>query len=288
MAAFINMFNKTFAILLSMLLSFTGGLNSIFNGNVKSFTDLGGTVALESLARAQGVTADGDCFVYSGKNALERVENDNKTVVAINTDAIPDELADNYNSQHIGGISCYNGIVYAALEDSKQWNHPIVALYDAKTLKFTGEYYELSTERHTRGIPWVTVDGDKGVLYAGDSANDNSVYKYDLSTMKYIGELKFSEPISKIQGGECFKGKVYFGTNDKTRAVYSVELSTGKVEKLFDRIAYEYQYIDNFGGEGEDVTLMKIKGRRLLCTLQVGATFTDATLRGYDIEGLNG
>lgn len=287
MVAFVNFINKTFAVFFSMLLTVTGGLNGIFNGNVAPYTDLGGVVGLESLTRAQGVTADDDCFIYSGKNALERVANDNKTVLAINTNAIPDEFVENYHSQHIGGISCYNGIVYAAIEDSKEWNHPIVALYDAKTLKYTGVHYELSAKRHTKGIPWVAVDGENGVLYAGDSANDNSIFMYNLDTMAYIGEFEFAEPVPKIQGGECFRGKMYFGTNDKTRAVYAVNIADGAVEKLFDRIAYEYQYIDNFGGEGEDVTLMKIKGGRLLCTLQVGATFTDATLRGYNVEGLN-
>ena len=76
-------------------------------------------------------------------------------------------------------------------------------------------------------------------------------------------------------------GKLFLGTNDITRAVYSVDISTGEVKKLFDRIEYEYKLIENFGGEGEDLTVMTVNGKLMLCTLQIGATFTDATLRGY-------
>ena len=282
MVALLNMFNKIFAPILCMLLALTGGFNSVFNGKVAEFKELGGVVGLEALVRAQGVTADGDDLIYSGKNALERVTKDNKIVKALNTGAIPKELAE-LGIKHIGGISVYDGILYAGLEDSKVWAHPVVALYDANTLKFTGRYYELSTERHSRGVPWVTADGERGVLYAADSGDNDGVHMYRLDTMEYIGRLDFSEQVVKAQGGEVYNGTLYIGTNDKTRSVYAVETATGKAEKLFDRIAYEYKLIDNFGGEGEDLTVAEFDGEMLICTLQIGATFTDATLRGYKI-----
>lgn len=282
MTVIFNLINKILAPILCILLSLTGGLNSIFNGNVAEFKDLGGVVGLETLARAQGVTADGDDLIYSGKSVLERVSKDNKTILAINTNAIPDKLAA-LGVKHIGGISVYNGILYASLEDSKVYHHPVIALYDANTLEFTGTYYELPTERHTKGVPWVAVDSENGILYAADWNNLTGVYMYDLETMDYVGELKYSEEIKNVQGGEVYNGKLYLGTNDITRSVYSVETATGKAEKLFDRIAYEYKYIDNFGGEGEDLTIAEYDGEMLICTLQIGVTFTDATLRGYKI-----
>lgn len=282
MTVFLNLFNRLFAPILCALIAFTGGLNTIFNGNVAEFESLGAVVGLETLVRAQGVTADGDCLIYSGKSALERVSKDNKTVLAINTKAIPDELAA-LGIKHIGGISVYNGTLYAALEDSKVWKHPIIALYDAETLEFTGIYYELSPELHTHGVPWVAVDGEKGIVYAADWNNTNGVFMYDLKTMEYLGVFSYADEVTKVQGGEVYNGKLYLGTNDITRAVYSVELATGKVEKLFDRIAYEYKYIDNFGGEGEDLTIAEFNGEMMICTLQIGVTFTDATLRGYKL-----
>ncbi len=281
MTTLVNILNKIFAPVICILLLVTGGLNSAFNGNVAEFKNLGGVVGLETLVRAQGVTAYNGGFIYSGKNALERVDKDNKTVLALNTDAIPAELAEEFGLKHIGGISVYGDTVYAAIEDSKVWQHPVIALYDAKTLEFTGTYYELSPERHKHGVPWVAVDGERGVLYAADWNNPTGVNIYSLDTMEYLGVFTYSQEIKNVQGGECLNGTLYLGTNDMKRAVYAVDIATGTAEKLFDRIAYEYKYITNFGGEGEDLTVAEIDGEVMLCTLQIGVTFTDATLRGY-------
>ncbi len=282
MAAAINVFNKLFASLLGLILAFTGGLNTVFNGNVAEFKDLGGVAGFETLVRSQGVTTDGESIIYSGKSALERVSADNSEVLAINTKAIPAKL-EAMGIKHIGGISVCNGVIYAALEDSKVWRHPVIALYDAKTLEFTGSYYELSPELHTHGVPWVTVDGENGVVYAGDGRKSDGAFIYDLKTMEYLGEMRYSSEIAKVQGGEVYNGKLYLGTNDITRAVYSVDIATGEVQKLFDRIGFKYKYIENFGGEGEDVTVMTVEGEPMICTLQIGVTFTDATLRGYKL-----
>ena len=238
----------------------------------------GGRMVKSIKALFKAVAAKRDKYI---KNYLEKVSLDNETILKINMEAIPAELSENYNSQHIGGISYYNGYIYAAVEDSKQWNHPLVVVFDANTLEFTGTFYEMSTERHTRGIPWLFVDGENGILYAGDSANYVDIFMYDLETMEYKGTLSCKEEIAKIQGGEYYNGKLYLGTNDITRAVYTVDCKTGEVEKLFDRIMYEYKLIDNLGGEGEGLTILPMDDGTLIHTLQVGTLFIDSSLRHY-------
>ena len=99
--------------------------------------------------------------------------------------------------------------------------------------------------------------------------------------MEYLGKLTCSEEVPKIQGGEYYNGKLYLGTNDITRAVYTVDCKTGEVEKLFDRIMYEYKLIDNLGGEGEGLTVLEMKDGTLIHTLQVGTLFIDSSLRHY-------
>lgn len=281
MAILFNIINKLFPMLLSFMLMFTGGLNDAFNGEIYAYDSIDEVIGIETLARSQDVTTDGTNWFYSGKNYLEKVSLDNETVLKINMEAIPAELSENYNSQHIGGISHYNGLIYAAVEDSKQWNHPLVVVYDADTLEFTGTFYEMSTERHTRGIPWLLVDGENGILYAGDSSNYVDIFMYDLETMEYTGKLTCKEEVRKIQGGEYYNGKLYLGTNDITRAVYTVDCKTGEVEKLFDRIMYEYKLIDNLGGEGEGLTILPMSDGTLIHTLQVGTLFIDSSLRHY-------
>ncbi len=281
MAAFANIFNKIFSLMFAVLLSLTGTLNGFFEGEVYPYESENAVVGLETLTRSQDVTTDGEYFYFSGKHALEKVNLDCTEIIALNSEAITDELAEKYNSQHIGGISYYNGIIYAALEDSKQWNHPVIALYDAETLEYTGVCYELSTELHTRGVPWVTVDGENGVAYTGDSRNYTEIYKFSLGDFTYIETITLSEEVQKIQGCEIADGILYAGTNDMTRAVFTVDLASGEVTKLFDRIMYEYKLIDNFGGEGEGLTILPMADGTYIHTLQLGALFIDSSLRHY-------
>ena len=281
--SFYNLLKKCFSLFTALLLLLTGMVNSLFTGDIYPYESSTDTVALETLTRTQGVTTDGEGWIFSGKNALEKISIETNEIIALNPNAIPKELSEKFGSKHIGGISYHNGIVYAAIEDTKQWKYPIVALYDSQTLEYTGTYFILPTEQHTRGIPWVTVDAEHGVAYAGDSRNDEEIFVYDLETFEYLRTVTLSQEIEDMQGGEYGNGKLYIGSNDITRAVYSVDVNTGEVTKLFDRIMYEYKYIDNFGGEGEGLTLLKCEDGTYIHTLQLGALFIDASLRHYKL-----
>ena len=280
----INIYRKVFSLFFACALLFTGGINCLFTGDVYKCESMTSVVGLESLVRAQGVTNDGENFIFSGKNALEKVSADGKEVLALNASAIPAMLKEQFGSKHIGGISCYDGIVYAAVEDSDVWQHPLIVLYDADTLEYTGKYFELPVSLQTRGVPWVAVDGENGTAYTGDSRNYTGINLFSLSDFSYLDTVTLSEEIRKIQGGEVCDGKLYVGSNDITRACYAVDTVSGEVTKLFDRIAYEYKLIDNFGGEGEDLTVFPAKDGTFIHTLQTGALFVDITLRHYKTE----
>ncbi len=281
MAGFLNTFNKIFSLFICVMLFFTGGINSIFTGDVKSWESENAVVGLETLTRSQDVTTDGEYFYFSGKTSLQKVRLDCKEIVVINNKALENELGEKYNSQHIGGISYYDGIIYAACEDSKQWQYPVIALFDAETLEYTGKSFLLPVDKQTRGVPWVAVDGENGVIYTGDSRNYTEIYKFSLSDFSYIEAVTLSEEVVKIQGGEIADGRLFVGTNDMTRACFTIDLETGDVEKLFDRIMYEYKLIDNFGGEGEGLTLLSMEDGTYIHTLQLGALFIDSSLRHY-------
>ena len=285
MVQFANIFNKIFSVLFSVLLLFTGTLNSFFTKGAAEFISQSSVVGLETLTRSQDVTTDGEYFYFSGKHCLQKVSLDCKEIIALNNEAITSELSEKYNSQHIGGISYYDGIIYASLEDSKQWQHPVIALYDAETLEYTGKCFELPLELHKRGVPWVTIDKENGVAYTGDSRNYTEIYKFSLSDFTYIETITLSEEVEKIQGAEIADGKLFAGTNDMTRAVYKIDLESGNAVKLFDRITYEYKLIDNFGGEGEGLTLLSMEDGSYIHTLQLGALFIDSSLNHYSYNG---
>ena len=272
---------KVFAVVFAALLTLTNGVNGLLNGDIYPYDSNSKVVGLESLERAQGVTTDGEYWYFSGKTSLVKIGFDNQTVYAYNYKALDGELSENYNSKHIGGISYYNGYIYASLEDSKQWQHPVIALYDAETLEYTGICHEVSSEILTRGIPWVAVDAENGFIYASHSKTVEEIHCFDLDTFEYVKSFAVSDPMDAIQGGEVYKGKLYVGTNDSTRAVFTIDVKSGKVEKLFDRIMYQPKLIDNFGGEGEDLTVYPMEDGTLIHALDIGALFIDSNLRHY-------
>lgn len=272
---------RMFPLLTAVLMLLTSAVNAVFVGDVYKPEYISSTVGFETLTRSQGITNDGKSFIFSGKTSLEKTDLDCRKILAVNTDAIPAQLKENYSSKHIGGISCCEGIIYAGVEDSKEWKHPLVVLYDAETLEYTGEFHEISTDIQKRGIPWVSADGENGILYTGDSRNYDEIFKFDLHTFEYLGSITLSVPVEKIQGGEYYMGKLYVGTNDIKRAVYTVDVKTGEVEKLFDRISYEYRYIENFGGEGEDITVLPLDDGTYIHALNIGSLFIDSRVRHY-------
>ncbi len=282
MTAVIDIIQKITSIIASILVILTATVNAPFNGNVEKWKCSSTVVGLETLTRSQDVTTDGEFFYFSGKNSLEKTDLSCEKIVALNTSAIPNELQEKYGSAHIGGISYYNGKLYAAVEDSDVWNYPLIVLYDCQTLEYTGEYYILPTTFQKRGVPWIAIDGNNRIAYTGDSRNYNEIFKFSLDDFSYLETISLSSEVKKIQGAEISDGFLYAGTNDIKRAVYKINLSNGNVEKLFERISYEYKLIDNFGGEGEGLTVLKMPDGTFIHTLQLGALFIDSSLRHYE------
>ncbi len=228
--------------------------------------------------RSQGITTDGKYYYFSSKWGLTKSELDGKTRVKSNPLAIPKKLKDEYGLAHIGGISYSkaDNCIYAGLEDSKVWEYPVVAVYDADTLKFTGRYYILDKALHTRGLPWVAVDNDRGLLITLDhSKKANELIFYDIAdNMKYVGSVKLSETVRSIQGAEMYGGMLYAATNDDTQAVYKIDPKSGEVSKYFDRNLTK-------GSEGEGITVLETADGAVFHAIDMGPLFINAFIRHY-------
>lgn len=270
---------RLIACCFALIIFVSNGLNGFFNGDVYPFESETKSIGVETLARSQGVTTDGTSWIFSGKSALIKKSLDGEKTLALNIK--PFKGLEETGVSHIGGISYYNGYVYAALEDSKKWQSPMVALYDAQTLKFTGRYVLLDNTLIARGCPWVCCDGERGLFYVANSRGTNEIYCYDIESFDYVKTIRLDGEIEAIQGAEMYKGKMYAATNDSTRAVYCIDLQSGKFEKCFDRIMYQPLLIDNFGGEGEDITVLEMEDGTVFHALDVGALFIDSNLRHY-------
>lgn len=266
------------AAFMTFLSVLTLGIDALSAGKRHPEVSKDNVLLIGAAERSQGITTDGKYYYFSSKWGLTKSELDGKTRVKSNPLAIPKKLKDEYGLAHIGGISYSkaDNCIYAGLEDSKVWEYPVVAVYDADTLKFTGRYYILDKALHTRGLPWVTVDNDRGLLITLDhSKKANELIFYDMAdNMKYVGSVKLSETVRSIQGAEMYRGMLYAATNDDTQAVYKIDPKSGEVSKYFDRSLTK-------GSEGEGITVLETADGAVFHAIDMGPLFINAFIRHY-------
>lgn len=266
------------AAFMTFLSALTLGIDALSAGKRHPEVSKDNVLLIGAAERSQGITTDGKYYYFSSKWGLTKSELDGKTRVKSNPLAIPKKLKDEYGLAHIGGISYSkaDNCIYAGLEDSKVWEYPVVAVYDADTLKFTGRYYILDKALHTRGLPWVAVDNDRGLLITLDhSKKANELIFYDIAdNMKYVGSVKLSETVRSIQGAEMYGGMLYAATNDDTQAVYKIDPKSGYVSKYFDRNLTK-------GSEGEGITVLETADGAVFHAIDMGPLFINAFIRHY-------
>lgn len=266
------------AAFMTFLSAPTLGIDALSAGKRHPEVSKDNVLLIGAAERSQGITTDGKYYYFSSKWGLTKSELDGKTRVKSNPLAIPKKLKDEYGLAHIGGISYSkaDNCIYAGLEDSKVWEYPVVAVYDADTLKFTGRYYILDKALHTRGLPWVAVDNDRGLLITLDhSKKANELIFYDIAdNMKYVGSVKLSETVRSIQGAEMYGGMLYAATNDDTQAVYKIDPKSGEVSKYFDRNLTK-------GSEGEGITVLETADGAVFHAIDMGPLFINAFIRHY-------
>lgn len=220
---------------------------------------------------SQGVTNDGEYFYFSGNKNLGKADMETGEIFRITTNAIPEVLKEK-GCNHIGGLSYYNGYVYAAIEDGPDYLNSFIALYDAETLKFTGIYYELPHELHIEGVPWCAIDAEKNYLYTAEWTNATVLNVFNLNDMSLVKTIELSEPIDRIQGAEMFDGKLYMSCDEENdmKRVFSLDVETGKVEPVFARnigTAFEAEGMTVYADEnGEPVFCVLDRGERRAST----------------------
>ena len=236
-------------------------------------------VLVDYQATSQGVTNDGEFFYFSGNEMLGKADMESGEIFLINTNPIPEELKDK-GCNHIGGLSCYNGYIYAAVEDGPDYLNSFIVLYDAETLEFSGTYYELPHELHIEGVPWCAIDVERNYLYTAEWTNATVLNVFSLDDMSLVKTIPLSEPIDRIQGSEMFDGKLYMSCdelNDMKR-IFTLDVETGKVEVCFTRNigeAFEAEGLTVFADENGDP---------VICVLDRGERRKSANLTFYKLS----
>jgi len=133
----------------------------------------------QALAMGQGITTDGEYFYTSGAAAalnltfLAKIDVRTMTMTDHRFNPLP-EVCSKRGNNHIGGISFYNGRIYAPVEGGSVQKACIV-VYNAETLSATGEVYDLPNDIFDNGVPWLAVDPNTGLLYCSRWNQSRSV-----------------------------------------------------------------------------------------------------------------
>lgn len=201
----------------------------------------------KALLMGQGIATDGEYFYTSGAiaaldlTALAKFTFEDMEIVDSHVNPLPKECSSR-GDDHIGGISVYNGKIYASVEDSDEYIYPCIVVFDCETLEPTGEVYDLPKESYDDGVPWCAVDPETGYLYASKWNDIKTIYAYDINDgMKLVKEipLKGIDIIHRIQGGEFFNGTLYLSNDcedkDTIKNIYAVNIETGEVSVAAER-----------------------------------------------------
>ena len=201
----------------------------------------------KALVMGQGITTDGEYYYTSGSlaainlTALAKFTFEDMDIVKSAVNPLPKEISKR-GDDHIGGISYYNGKIYAAVEDSDEYIYPCIVVFDCETLKATGEVYNLPAEIYDDGVPWCAVDKETGYLYASKWSEAKSIYAYDINNnMKLVKEIPLTGlgVIDRIQGGEFYNGTLYLSNdihdNGMIKNILSVDVNSGEVKLFAER-----------------------------------------------------
>ncbi len=200
----------------------------------------------KALLMGQGITTDGEYYYTSGSitalnlTALAKFTFEDMTMVDSKVNPLPEKCTDRGNN-HIGGISYYDGKIYAPVEGGDEC-YACIVVFDSETLEPTGDIYDLPNEIYSDGVPWCAVDPDTGYLYASKWTDIETIYVYDTANeMKLVREIDLNgmEKIHRIQGGEFFEGKLYLSedieNNGTIKNILCVNPDTGKVTLAAER-----------------------------------------------------
>ena len=216
------------------------------------------------MCSGQGLCCDGEYFYASGSlvainfTGLAKFDKD-MNCLKMKTASVPKEFNEKYGSNHIGGIDCANGYIYAPVEgdiDGEGYLYNFILLYDCETLEYTGKYYDLTSEYLTDGIPWCAVDRENGYLYTSKFDGVTEILQYDLDTMELLQVIELDCELNRLQGGSVYNGVLYlsYDVSDSTQEqVLSVDPSDGSVTLEFTR------NLPNYDNEAEDICVYPLE-----------------------------
>jgi hypothetical protein len=179
--------------------------------------------------KSQGMAFDGDAPVFSWRYGLQRTDERYNPLVTRALAIPPDIRAAHYAAarkngfSHIGDIDIAGGKLYAPIEDEDNRTQPFVAIFDPKTLRYTGEKHSLPVAKLPHGVPWIAVDEPRGVFYTMDW-DSQDLQVFDLKTYRFARTVPLKDavalgrPITRVQGGKVRWGRLFVSSDSNEDA----------------------------------------------------------------------
>ncbi len=282
----ISFIDTILSVLVTICMIFTGFMDA---GDASSTPEVelvreDKLVFLDAFASGQGVTTDGEYYYTSGSltafgmTSITKWDAETMEKLLQNDKPIPQDYIDDYGSDHVGGISYYDGKIYAAVEDEAE-KFPLVITYDASSLEIV-EIFELPNDNLPDGIPWCCVDGENGYLYCSQFNEVNEILAFDLETMEYSHSIELSEQVVRIQGGEVYDGVLYLSSDiadSNDDKIMTVDVKTGAVKELCTRSLPSLA-----GNEAEGITVFPMADGTFIHVLDYDKT-VGVYLRHYKL-----
>jgi hypothetical protein len=208
--------------------------------------------SIPATLKSQGMSFDGTTPVFSWRYGLQRTDANYKATLT-QALAFPSDIQAEYMANpagphfgHIGDIDIADGKLYAAIEDEDDSSQQAyIALYDAKTLLYTGEKHALPRAEHADGVPWVAVDAPRKLLYTvtWSTVAAQKLNVFDLNTFNLLRSvpLQISFDGKRVQGAKVYNGMLYasadtkdtvVATGLKRKRVYKVDPISGSVLEI--------------------------------------------------------
>ncbi len=281
-----NFFQTIIAFLSAICMVFTGFMDYGTPSSSKSVNLVreDKLVFDQAMYAGQGITTDGEFYYTSGSMTglgmagLAKWDADTMELICTNLDPIPELYKEIYKSDHVGGISYYDGKIYAAVENEPE-DYNLVITYDCETLELV-EVYKVKSDILIDGIPWCAVDADNGYLYCSPFNEVDCIVAFDLETMEFSHIIELSTPLKRIQGGEVYEGVLYLSNDaegSNTERVYGVDISTGKVTTICSRTLPSMA-----GNEAEGITVYPMEDGTIFHILDYDKT-VGVYVRHYEI-----
>ena len=255
-----------------------------------AFLDQTVFVMAEALAMGQGITTDGTHFYTAGAATglhvtyLGKIDIASMTMTDKRLNPLP-EVCKARGNNHIGGISYYNGKLYASVEGGDVCRACIV-VFDPETLNPTGDVYDLPNKDFTDGIPWLAVDPDTGYLYTSGWSHADTVYVFDTNNdmrpVRSFQPVGISE-LDRIQGGEFRGGVLYLSQdsrdNGTCKRLLRLDTETRELTAAAERD------VNGSKLEAEDMTFLVRNGTPSLYVLDYNKA-VGIFLREYAVAGV--